>query len=73
MGLGKRLGGRSRSIACRHQSTLPAHESCDLSIRNALAAVEGFAKSTAGEYAGNIFWIVGLALIVSWIERPYWR
>jgi multidrug efflux pump len=27
----------------------------------------GFAKSTAGEYAGNIFWIVGLALIVSWI------
>jgi multidrug efflux pump len=26
----------------------------------------GFAKSTAGEYAGNIFWIVGLALIVSW-------
>jgi multidrug efflux pump len=27
----------------------------------------GFAKSTAGEYAGNIFWVVGLALIVSWI------
>ena len=27
----------------------------------------GFAKSTAGEYAGNIFWIVFLALIVSWI------
>ncbi|MFA5950072.1 MAG: efflux RND transporter permease subunit [Hyphomicrobium sp.] len=27
----------------------------------------GFAKSTAGEYAGNIFWIVGLALVVSWI------
>ncbi len=27
----------------------------------------GFAKSTAGEYAGNIFWIVGIALIVSWI------
>lgn len=27
----------------------------------------GFAKSTAGEYAGNIFWIVGLALVVSWL------
>lgn len=27
----------------------------------------GFAKSTAGEYAGNIFWVVGLALVVSWI------
>ena len=27
----------------------------------------GFAQSTAGEYAGNIFWVVGLALIVSWI------
>lgn len=26
----------------------------------------GFAKSTAGEYAGNIFWIVSLALVVSW-------
>src|SRR5215475_7330569 len=26
----------------------------------------GFAKSTAGEYAGNIFWIVGFALITSW-------
>ena len=26
----------------------------------------GFALSTAGEYAGNIFWIVGFALITSW-------
>lgn len=26
-----------------------------------------FAKSTAGEYTGNMFWIVGTALIVSWI------
>jgi len=35
----------------------------------------GFAKSTAGEYAGNIFWVVGIALIVSWfvavIVTPY--
>ncbi|CAN7609819.1 efflux RND transporter permease subunit [Bosea sp. LjRoot9] len=27
----------------------------------------GFAGSSAGEYAGNIFWVVGFALIVSWI------
>jgi len=27
----------------------------------------GFAKSTAGEYAGNIFWVVGYALITSWL------
>src|SRR5256885_459111 len=27
----------------------------------------GFAHSAAGEYAGNIFWVVGFALIVSWI------
>lgn len=27
----------------------------------------GFARSGAGEYAGNIFWIVGFALISSWV------
>lgn len=27
----------------------------------------GFAKSTAGEYTANMFWIVGIALIISWI------
>ena len=27
----------------------------------------GFAKSSSGEYAGGIFWVVGLALIASWI------
>nr|WP_298685393.1 efflux RND transporter permease subunit [uncultured Dongia sp.] len=27
----------------------------------------GFARSSAGEYAGNIFWVVGFALIVSWV------
>src|SRR4029079_3559106 len=35
----------------------------------------GFAKSTAGEYAGNIFWIVGFALLASWfvavVFTPY--
>ena len=27
----------------------------------------GFARSTAGEYTGNMFWVVGIALIVSWV------
>lgn len=27
----------------------------------------GYAKSTAGEYTSNMFWIVGIALIASWI------
>ncbi len=27
----------------------------------------GFARSTAGEYTSNMFWIVGIALIVSWV------
>ncbi len=35
----------------------------------------GFAASSAGEYAGNIFWIVGFALLTSWfvavVFTPY--
>jgi multidrug efflux pump len=35
----------------------------------------GFARSTAGEYAGGIFWVVGLSLVVSWfvavVFTPY--
>ncbi|POA62642.1 efflux RND transporter permease subunit [Pseudomonas sp. GW531-T4] len=27
----------------------------------------GFAQSTAGEYTSNMFWIVGIALIASWV------
>jgi multidrug efflux pump subunit AcrB len=27
----------------------------------------GFAKSSAGEYTSNMFWIVGIALVTSWI------
>lgn len=27
----------------------------------------GFARSTAGEYTSNMFWIIGIALIASWI------
>ncbi|MDQ1191875.1 multidrug efflux pump [Brevundimonas vesicularis] len=31
----------------------------------------GFAQSTAGEYAGNIFWIVAFALLASWLVAVY--
>ncbi len=35
----------------------------------------GFARSSAGEYAGGIFWVVGIALITSWfvavVFTPY--
>lgn len=31
----------------------------------------GFAQSTAGEYAGNIFWIVAFALLASWVVAVY--
>jgi len=27
----------------------------------------GFAKSSSGEYAGGIFWVVGISLIASWV------
>ena len=31
----------------------------------------GFAASTAGEYAGNIFWVVGFSLITSWFVAVF--
>jgi len=31
----------------------------------------GFAQSAAGEYAGNIFWIVAFALLASWVVAVY--
>jgi len=31
----------------------------------------GFAKSTAGEYVNSLFWVVGIALITSWIAAVY--
>ncbi len=31
----------------------------------------GFAKSTAGEYAGNIFWVVAFSLITSWLVAVF--
>src|SRR3984893_17454250 len=45
-------------------------------LTGTLVTASGFlpvaiAHSTAGEYAGNIFWIVGLALVVSWIVAVF--
>jgi multidrug efflux pump subunit AcrB len=31
----------------------------------------GFARSTAGEYAGNIFWVVAFSLLTSWLVAVY--
>jgi multidrug efflux pump subunit AcrB len=31
----------------------------------------GFAASTAGEYVGSLFWVVGISLIISWIAAVY--
>ncbi|MEO1488201.1 MAG: efflux RND transporter permease subunit, partial [Pseudomonadota bacterium] len=31
----------------------------------------GFAQSSAGEYAGNIFWVVSFSLLVSWVVAVY--
>lgn len=31
----------------------------------------GFAKSAAGEYAGGIFWVVGISLIASWFVAVF--
>lgn len=31
----------------------------------------GFAASSSGEYAGNIFWVIGFALLVSWFVAVY--
>jgi multidrug efflux pump subunit AcrB len=31
----------------------------------------GFARSTAGEYAGNIFWVVAFSLLTSWLVAVF--
>jgi multidrug efflux pump subunit AcrB len=31
----------------------------------------GFAGSSTGEYAGNLFWVTGFALIISWLVAVY--
>ena len=54
----------SRSL-CLEPHRSP-HACRDFGHRNRFSA-RGLSRSTAGEYAGNIFWIVGFSLITSWI------
>lgn len=57
---------RTRAAAHAWTSTAAPMLSGTVVLIIALMPV-GFARSITGEYAGNIFWIVGIALIVSWI------
>ena len=47
-------------------SGLPNMLGCFVSLRFPVCS-SGATRATAGEYAGNIFWIVGFSLITSWI------
>src|SRR5438552_51240 len=58
LALGKALKDRAAAVARTMPLAMTLEKVTD-------EAVDG--TSTAGEYAGNIFWIVGFALIVSWI------
>jgi multidrug efflux pump len=31
----------------------------------------GFAQSTAGEYVSSLFWVTGIALVISWFAAVY--
>ncbi len=48
-----------------HQTAAPTLAGTLITIAGFMPV--GFARSTAGEYAGNIFWVVGFALLVSWV------
>src|SRR6266436_2363504 len=68
--------GRESARRCSLRLDLDRISDADRHARHSggLPAV-GFAKSSAGEYAGGIFWVVGLSLVVSWfvavIFTPY--
>ena len=57
---------RTKAAAFSYQSTAMPR------LTGALITAAGFlpiglSKSTTGEYAGGIFWIVGAAVLLSWI------
>ena len=62
----KKVNERTKAAAYAWTSTAAPMLSGTLVTVIGLMPV-GFARSTAGEYAGNIFWIVAFALIASWI------
>ena len=48
-----------------------SHTAAPILAGNLVTAIgfmpNGFARSAAGEYTGNMFWIVGIALVASWV------
>lgn len=60
--------GHSRVAASAYAWSLTAAPMLSGTLVTAVGFMpNGFARSTAGEYTSNMFWIVGIALIVSWI------
>jgi len=60
--------GHSRITASAYAWSLTAAPMLSGTLITAVGFMpNGFARSTAGEYTSNMFWIVGIALIVSWV------
>ncbi|MBI5618753.1 MAG: efflux RND transporter permease subunit [Gammaproteobacteria bacterium] len=60
--------GFDRARAAAHAWTLTAAPMLSGTLVTIIGFMPvGFARSTAGEYAGNIFWIVAFALLTSWL------
>jgi multidrug efflux pump subunit AcrB len=60
--------GVSRVAASGYAWTLTAAPMLSGTLVTAIGFMpNGFARSTAGEYTSNMFWIVGIALVASWI------
>lgn len=60
--------GWKRAAAAAHAWTVTAAPMLTGTVVTALGFLPiGFARSGVGEYAGNMFWVLAYALIVSWI------
>jgi multidrug efflux pump subunit AcrB len=60
--------GASRSAAAAFAWTVTAAPMLSGTLLTVIGLMPvGFAQSAAGEYAGNLFWVVGFALISSWV------
>lgn len=60
--------GWERARAAAHAWTVTAAPMFWGTLATAIGFIPiGFARSGVGEYAGNIFWVVAIALIISWV------
>ncbi|WP_308365810.1 MULTISPECIES: efflux RND transporter permease subunit [unclassified Microbulbifer] len=60
--------GFSRAAAAAYAWSLTAAPMLSGTLVTAVGFMpNGFARSSAGEYTSNMFWIVGIALIASWV------